>query len=83
MLEDVMIDAFMELIKQKFKGLKFNYKVEGIITEVVDANTYKVRIQNNIETIKSMNSDTYLLNDVVYIMVFNNNDSDKKILCKK
>ncbi len=83
MLEDVMIDAFMELIEQKFNGLKFNYKVEGIIPEIVDANTYKVRIQNNIETIKSMNNDTYLLNDVVYVMVFNNNLSDKKILCKK
>ena len=83
MLEDVMIDAFMELIEQKFKGLKFNFKVEGVITEVVTTNTYKVRIQNNIETIKSMNGDTYLLNDVVYVMVFNNNLSDKKILCKK
>ena len=83
MLEDVMIDAFMELIEQKFKGLKFNFKVEGVITEVVTTNTYKVRMQNNIETIKSMNSDTYLLNDVVYVIVFNNNLSDKKILCKK
>lgn len=83
MLEDIMIDAFKELIEEKFKGLKFNYKVEGVVTEVIATTTYKVRIQNNIETIKSMNSDTYLLNDVVYVMVFNNNLSDKKILCKK
>lgn len=83
MLEDVMIDAIIDLIEQKLKGLRFNSKVEGVITEVVDTNIYKVKIQNNIETIKSMNNDTYLLNDVVYVIVFNNNYSDKKILCKK
>lgn len=78
-----MIDAFKELIEEKFKGLKFNYKVEGVITEVTTSNTYKVRMQNNIETIKSMNSDTYSVNDVVDVIVYNNNYSDKKILCKK
>ena len=63
MLEDVMIDAFMELIEQKFKGLKFNFKVEGVITEVVTTNTYKVRMQNNIETIKSMSIEPTIRRD--------------------
>lgn len=78
-----LLEAIDVLISKRLGELKFNYKIEGRIVEVISVDTYKVEIQNNMSEIKSMNDTTYQVGDVVYIIVFNNNYSDKKILCKK
>ncbi len=81
--KEELLEAVDILINKRLIELGFNKKVEGVITEVVNIDTYKVKIQNNITEIKSMNGIIYEVGDVVYILVFNNNYSDKKILCKK
>lgn len=81
--KEELLEAVDILINKRMGALNFCYKIEGKIIEIIDANIYKVDVQNNITTIESMNDENYKINDVVYIMVFNNNYSDKKILCKK
>ena len=81
--KEELLEAIDILINKRLNGLRNCYKIEGKITEIIDADTYKVEIQNNISEIKSMNDATYQVGDVVYIIIFNNNYSDKKILCKK
>ena len=81
--EESILNTIEMMVKEYTKTLQSNRKIEGVISGVVDPSTYKVSVQGNIETIKAMNADTYELNDVVYILVFNNNYSDKRILCKK
>ncbi len=70
------------LVDEKLKRLRFNYMVNGLITEVIDNGTYKVDIFNREDIIKSMNGTQYQVGDVVYIVVWNNNYSDKTIVCK-
>lgn len=82
-IEDSILNTIEMMVKEYTRTLQSNRKIEGIISEVVNPSTYKVNVQGNTETIKAMNADTYELNDVVYILVFNNNYSDKKILCRK
>lgn len=81
--KEELLEAIDILINKRLAELKFNYKIEGRIIEIVNADIYKVEIQNNISEIKSMNGATYQVGDVVEIIVYNNNYSDKKILCKK
>lgn len=83
MLDDIMAESVIYAIQELFKELEFNRKVEGVITEKIDNSTYKVKIQNNESIIKSMNNTEYIVGDVVYVIIFNNNNSDRKILCKK
>lgn len=80
--QEELLQAVDVVIKKRLEESMFNYKIEGKITEVIDTNTYRVEIQNNISEIKSMNGITYQVGDVVYIVVWNNNYSDKTIVCK-
>lgn len=80
---DKFLDAIEIMINEKLKGLKFNSVIDGTITEVINSNTYKVDILNNIETLSCVNTQEYLVGDIVYVIIFNNNFSDKKILCKR
>lgn len=79
---DKILEAIEIMIDEKIKSLKFNYVIDGTITEVIDTNTYKVNLFDNIETLKSMNGQEYTVGDIVYVIVFNDNYSNKKILCK-
>lgn len=81
-ISEIILTTIDRLIDGKLRNFKYNHMVSGLITEVISDSTYKVRIQDNIETIKSMNNDTYQVGDVVYVVVWNNNYSDKTIVCK-
>lgn len=83
MLNDIIAESIVYAIQKLCEQLEFNRKIEGVIVDKIDDSTYKVKIQNNISKIKSMNDATYEIGDIVEILVFNNNYSDKKILCKK
>lgn len=80
---DKILEAIDIMMNEKIKKLKFNYVLDGTITEVINPNTYKINVLDNVETLNSMNSNQYLVGDIVYVIVFNNNYSDKKILCKR
>lgn len=81
-IEQKIIDAIEIILEERISRLKFNYMVVGLITEVIDVDTYKVNIFDNIETLHSMNGHQYQVGDIVYIVVWNNNYSDKTIVCK-
>lgn len=83
MLDDIIAESVIYAIQELFKELEFNRKVEGVITEKIDVSTYKVKIQNNESIIKSMNNTEYIVGDIVDVIIYNNNYSDKKILCRK
>lgn len=70
------------IVRKRLKELNYNYTVSGLITEIIDSETYKVKIYDDISSVKSMNIQEYQVGDVVNIIVFNNNYSNKKILCK-
>lgn len=79
---DKFLEAVEIMIDEKINSLKFNRVIDGTITEVVDTNTYKVNLLNNIEILNSMNGQEYAVGDIVYVIIFNDNYSNKKILCK-
>lgn len=79
---DKILEAIEIMVDEKINSLKFNRVIDGTITEVIDTNTYKVNLFDNIETLKSMNEQEYMVGDIVYVIVFNDNYSNKKILCK-
>lgn len=80
---DKFLDAIEIIIDEKMKSSKFNYVIEGTITEVINTSTYKVNVLDNVEMLNSTNGHQYVVGDIVYVLVFNNNYSDKKILCKR
>ena len=79
---DKILEAIEIMVDEKINSLKFNRVIDGAITEVIDANTYKVNLFDNIEILNSMDGQEYAVGDIVYVIVFNNNYSNKKILCK-
>ena len=79
---DKILEAIEIMVDEKINSLKFNRVIDGTITEIIDTNTYKVNLFDNIETLKSMNGQEYMVGDIVYVIVFNDNYSNKKILCK-
>lgn len=78
-----LLQAIELMINEKLKGLKFNYTLEGTITEVMNTTTYKVRIFDTEEILKSIDNTTYQVGDVVKIIVYNGNYSDKAIWHKR
>ena len=63
---------------------KFNRVVEGRITAVDSGtSTYTVVINGDTSTgVHSFNDTTFVVNDVVRVIYYNNNQSDKEILTK-
>ncbi len=81
-IEQKIIEAIEIIIEERIKRLKFNYMVEGTIIEVMDNNTYKVNLFGIETELKSMNNDVYEVGDIVYVVVWNSNYSNKTIVCK-
>lgn len=71
------------IISKVIPTLKFNYTLDGKITQIVLSDLYEVSINEELFQIKSMNGMTYQVGDIVRVIVFNNNTSDKQILCKR
>ena len=80
--QENLLKAIDIIVEERLKNLKFNYTITGKVTEVTDSINYKVLINNEESKVKAINGQTYLVNDVVYILMQNNNKSDRLILCK-
>lgn len=76
-------EAINIAVDAKIKDLKINYCEDGLIIEVLTGGKYKVDIKGRVYTISSMNGQSYVVNDVVYVLIINGNWSEMKILCKK
>lgn len=78
-----IINAVEKLINIKFKELKFNYYKEGKIQTDNGDGTYNVLINEEIFTVKARAGLTLSVNDIVYIMIPNGNESFKFIDMKR
>lgn len=81
-LQDKIINAIELIIDEKLNKLEFNRVLEGKITEVLTAPNYKIICHGDEYKAKAINDATYLVDDRVYVLVLNNNFSNKIILCK-
>lgn len=81
-LQDKIINAIELIIDEKINQLAFNKTLEGKITAVLTAPNYTIVYNGDEYTAKAINGETYLVGDRVYILVLNNNFSNKIILCK-
>jgi hypothetical protein len=82
MEQDKLFNAIRNIVKKILNKTKFNYCVQGKITVNNNNGTYQVLVNDGTSTIKTMNSNTYIVGDIVWVMIINNNYSDKYILTK-
>jgi len=82
-LNDAIYESVNKIFEERIKKLSFNYCVEGQIRQINSNGTYDCIINGQIQTVYAMNGEIYARNDIVYILVINNNYSNKYILCKK
>lgn len=80
-----IIKTIRYLIEKELTKAPFNYLLDGVIKEKTGDLTYTVLIANKeYYNIEPMNiNDSYAVDDIVYVLVRNNDFSDKKILGSK
>jgi hypothetical protein len=64
------------------QSFSFNYCLEGKIT-AVNTSDYTVLINEESYNLKSLLGTSFLVNDLVFILVINGDSSKKYILCKR
>lgn len=78
-----LFDAVTNLVRKIIKDeLKYNYTLTGVVTADNGNGTYEVKVNNDMITVKSLHGQTYVINDVVYIIVLNKDISKRFILDK-
>jgi len=82
--KEILMQSIDIIIAERLSKLKYAYILTGVITTVVDSVNYKVFIDDSETSVKATNGVTYLVGDIVEILVENNNSSyEKKILWKR
>lgn len=82
-LQASLLRTIKKIIKVSLKKLAFNNCIEGIISNVNTNNTYNVKVDEKVyENIKTVNSNIYTVNDVVWLIKINNDLSYLYIFCK-
>lgn len=83
-------DWLIELIKgidnhisKRFEDLKFDYTLDGKIISSDGSDLYTVEINGGESQIKTIDSKTYNVGDIVIVQIRQNNFSNKFILCKR
>jgi hypothetical protein len=82
MEQDKLFNAIRNIVKKILSKTKFNYCVQGKVTQNNGDGSYQVLINDGTSKVKRMNSNTYVVGDIVWVMIINNNYSDKYILTK-
>lgn len=83
-IQDEIYKTIDILIRERLKSFPYNYCLEGTIKIINSDGTYDVEILDSISKIKPLdNTKTYNINDIVFVLVINNDFSNKYILCKK
>lgn len=80
--QEALLKAIDIMIESKLKQYPFGYLVKGKIDSNISSNLYKVKINDDFSEIKSINNNTYVSADVVYIFISFKDYSDKIILGK-
>lgn len=79
--DNKILKACEILIDAKLNSLKFNYYLEGKITADNADGTYDVLIRNESYTLKTKDSSTFTLDDIVFVLVPNGDFGRKFIDC--
>ena len=78
-----LLEAIDKLIEGRLNGLPFTAYEQGSIFTVNVDGTYDVKINGEIyPKMKTVNTNTYVKNDVVWIIKINGDSSYKYIFCK-
>ena len=77
-IQQALLDSMNIINSQPLK----EFCLEGVIT-TVNTNDYTVTINEEFYNIKSLLGTTFLVNDIVYIILINFDKSKKYILCKR
>lgn len=76
-------DSVANIVRKILKEeIQYNYTITGVVVSDNLNGTYEVRINDSTITVKSLHGQTYLVNDVVYIIVLNKDFRKKLILDK-
>jgi len=81
--KEILMESIDILIAERLSKLKFLRLLTGVVVAVIDSVNYTVLIDDSETSAKSTNGITYLVNDIVEILVENNNLQNKRILWKR
>lgn len=78
-----LFDAVINIVRKFIKDeIQYNYTLIGVVVTNNGDGTYNVKINDDITTVKSLHGVTYIVNDVVYVIVLNKDISKRFILDK-
>ena len=80
--QEKLLESIDTMIEERMKELKFNYTIDAKIIEDLTSSEYKILYNGDEYKAKAINNQTYKVDDLVYVLVLNNDFSNKKILCK-
>jgi hypothetical protein len=82
--EQNLLAAIEEIVTERIKQYaNFNTTITATINDTSQAPKYILNYNGTNITALAVNNATYNINDVVYVLILNNNFSEKIILCKK
>ena len=81
--KEILMESIDILIAERLSKLKFLRLLTGVVVAVIDSVNYTVLIDDSETSAKSTNGITYLVDDIVEILVENNNLTSKRILWKR
>jgi len=81
--KEILMESIDILIAERLSKLKFLRLSTGVVVAVIDSVNYTVLMDDSETSAKSTNGITYLVDDIVEILVENNNLTSKRILWKR
>lgn len=81
-IESLILNAVDIVLEQKLKGLRFNYTIEATINQNLGSGKYNITNNNETFTAYSKNGSSYVIGDVVDVLIRNGDFSNKIILWK-
>lgn len=82
--EKNLLAAIDEIVIERIKQYSnANITITATVIDTSQAPKYSLSYLGDTITANAINNQTYLTGDVVYVLVLNNNFSEKIILCKK
>jgi len=80
--EQKLLDAIDEIVTKRIEQqCNYNKTIKAKIKTVLTAPQYEITYLGETFVAKAINGSTYLVDDVVYVLIVNNNFNDKLILC--
>ena len=79
--ETKLLEAIDEIVLKRIEQHShYNKTIKATIIQLISGNIYEIQVQGSIYTAKAINSAIYSPGDLVYVLIINNNFSEKIIL---